>query len=52
MISLPQSQLHKAALNAYSGEEVVIGLDDPAAPATVTDPSDTAFKVVLMPIRF
>lgn len=40
------------ALNAYSGEEVVIGLDDPAAPATVTDPSDTAFKVVLMPMRF
>lgn len=39
------------ALHAYSGEEIVIGIDDQASPATITDPTDTAFKVVLMPMR-
>lgn len=38
-------------LAALEGEEVDLGLTDPAAPATVTDPADTAFKSVLMPMR-
>lgn len=36
---------------ALTGDEIEIGLNDPAAPAVITDPADTAFKGVLMPMR-
>lgn len=39
------------ALHALAGDEVEIRHDDPAAPLTITDPTDTAFKVVQMPMR-
>lgn len=41
-----------AMLDALTGDEVVVGMDDKAAPVVVTDPADTAFKGVLMPVRF
>lgn len=39
------------ALNALTGEEVEFGLTDASAPLTITDPADTAFKIVQMPMR-
>jgi DNA polymerase-3 subunit beta len=38
-------------LEALSGDEVVLNIDDSAAPVLVIDPADTAFKGVLMPVR-
>ncbi|AOR77192.1 DNA polymerase III subunit beta [Novosphingobium resinovorum] len=38
-------------LQALQGEEVVLQLNDSAGPALLTDPTDTAFKAVLMPTR-
>lgn len=40
-----------ATLNALGGEEVVMQVSDAAGPAVLTDPADTAFKAVLMPMR-
>jgi DNA polymerase-3 subunit beta len=39
------------AANAFTGETIEFGLDDPGAPVTITDPDDGGFKVVQMPIR-
>lgn len=39
------------AIGALTGEEVDIGLTDPGAPMTITDPADLTFKIVQMPMR-
>lgn len=39
-------------LDALSGDEAVIAVSEVTAPVVVTDPADTAFKGVLMPVRF
>lgn len=36
---------------SLTGEEMQLGIDDPGAPVKVTDPADTAFLGVQMPIR-
>lgn len=38
-------------LTALNGEEVVLQMADSAGPGLFTDPTDTAFKAVLMPMR-
>lgn len=38
-------------LGALNGERVEFRLNDPAAPTLITDPADTAFGAVLMPMR-
>lgn len=36
---------------ALKGDEIAFGLSGVGMPATITDPADTAFKAVLMPLR-
>ncbi len=36
---------------ALKGEEIVFGLSGNGLPVTITDPADTTFKAVLMPVR-
>lgn len=38
-------------LAALRGGEVVLGLTDSSAPTVIEDPSDTAFRCILMPMR-
>jgi DNA polymerase III sliding clamp (beta) subunit (PCNA family) len=38
-------------LAALTGEEVTLQMSDPMAPLVITDPADTAFKGVIMPMR-
>ncbi len=41
-----------SAIQALRGDEVHLGTDsEPHSPSTITDPTDTTFKVVLMPMR-
>lgn len=40
-----------AMCNSLTGEEMQLHLTDSGAPAVITDPADTAFKGVLMPMR-
>lgn len=39
------------ALGALRGDEAVLGLGDSGSPTLISDPADTAFRCVLMPMR-
>lgn len=40
-----------AIIDVLAGDEIDFGLQDPSAPAVITDPADTAFKAILMPMK-
>lgn len=40
-----------AIIDVLAGDEISIAMDGDSAPAVITDPADTAFKAILMPMR-